>query len=772
MRLANNNAFQFICKYPLLPIAATLLLLTIILNSLHPISLSSSPQEFAQIITAEDGTPLRSFADQKGVWRYPVKISQVSPLYIEALINYEDQWFWQHPGINPFSIIRATVQNLTNDSIISGGSTLTMQVARLISPHKKTILGKIKQLLIALQLEWHFNKEQILSYYLNHAPFGGTIEGIQAASYTYLGKSARELSHAEAALLAGLPQAPSINRPDRHPDRAKRLRNKVLDRMQKQSVWTAEIVNQAKIEPIIAQHNKQPIIAALLARRLKNLKRGYSTLKTTINIDMQVGIEALVSQYIKQLPTKTSAAVLVVENRNLQVKSYIGSAIFADNKRFGHIDMIRSIRSPGSTLKPFLYGIALDEGLIHSESLLTDAPISFDGYKPQNFSRGFSGAVSVSHALKRSLNIPAVQVLHHLNPNVFVSKLRNAGLKLISSRYAKPNLSVILGGIGTSLESLVGTYTSLANNGLTGKIRFISNSPVKQRYLFSPGAAWIIKDILSQHNTPAPVDLSWKTGTSYGYRDFWSIGVTPKYTIGVWVGRPDGTPLVGHYGANTASPLLFSITEKLSKNLSIKQPKSVLKKTICWPLGALASETKTELCHEKKQAFILNEQIPLTLVNRTENRWISNPLKIQVNAKNKLTVNNSCNVGEVFEKELALWPLSIEPWIAESYRRKTQIGNYDSSCKNKNIYYPGEINIEGFENHTQLHSAGAIKRLPKIKLLAKNGHGKYYWFINADLKYTVSNLQPVFHQFKAIGVYQITVVDDLGHSDSVNLEVL
>jgi penicillin-binding protein 1C len=749
-----------------------LLLISIILDNLFPISLTPSPQEFAQVITAEDGTPLRSFADKKGIWRYPIEISEISPLYIQALVNYEDQWFWYHPGVNLLSIFRAIIQNFKNTTIISGGSTLTMQVARLISPHEKTITGKIKQLLIALQLEWHFSKEQILNYYLNHAPFGGTVEGIQAASYTYLGKSSQELSHAEAALLAGLPQAPSRNRPDRHPDRAKLLRNKILDRMAKQSVWTTKIVKQAKLEPIIAQHNRQPIIAALLARRLTKQMTRKSALKTTINIDMQVGIEGLVSQYIMQLPAKTSAAVLVVENQSLKVKTYIGSADFADDNRFGHIDMIKSIRSPGSTLKPFLYGIALDEGIIHSESLLIDAPLSFDGYKPQNFSRGFSGPVSVSHALKRSLNIPAVQVLHQLNSNVFVSKLNNAGLKLTFNQNAKPNLSVILGGVGTTLETLVGTYTALANGGLTGKIRFLSTSPIKKRYLFSSGAAWIINHILSHQNTLAPNALSWKTGTSYGYRDFWSIGVTPKYTMGVWIGRPDGTPLPGHYGAYTASPLLFSIAEKLSQNSVIEQPKTVVENTICWPLGALESETKPTLCHEKKQAWILNNNIPLTLPNHKKNQWISNPVTIQINAKTNRVINDSCDVEQVREKEIALWPLAVEPWIAKDYHRKSQIGIVDSNCKNPITFTTNELKIAGLENNTKLRSAGASIKLPRIKLQAQGGQGKYYWFINAHLKYTVSNNKAVFHQFKSTGKFQITIVDETGHSDSINLEVL
>ena len=742
-----------------------------LLDALFPVSLNPS-RHFAKVITAEDGTPLRSFADKNGIWRYPITIEQVSQLYIEALINYEDRWFWQHPGINPLSICRALIQNIKNNRIVSGGSTITMQVARLISPHSRTVTGKIKQIFTALQLEWHYSKKQILTYYLNHAPFGGTIEGVQAASYTYLGKSAQELSHAEAALLTILPQAPSRNRPDRHPDRALIVRNKVLLRLATQSVWTESVINQALLEPIVAQHNLQPIIAPLLARRLKSQFPEKTVIKTTIDYDMQLGIETLIRQYIEQLPEKTSAAVLVVENQSLKVKTYVGSAIFLDQNRFGHIDMIQAIRSPGSTLKPFLYGIAIDQGLIHSKSLLTDAPLSFDGYKPQNFSKGFTGPVSVNHALKRSLNIPAIQVLHHLTPEVFVSTLKNAGLMLVFNSMAKSNLSVILGGVGSNLETLVGTYTAFVNGGQTGQIRFLSNSPVKQRYLFSPGSAWIINNILSDQNTLSLNNLSWKTGTSYGHRDFWSIGVTPSYTIGVWIGRPDGTPLPGHYGSNTASPLLFTIAEKLPQLSLIKKPETVTEQSICWPLGSLESDTQSDLCHERKQAWILGNNTPLTLSNHNKSQWEANPITIQTNAKTGHAINNTCDAEQTKIKQIALWPLAVEPWIAENYRRKKQIGIFDASCKKQIVYTANEIKIEGLENNTKLRSAGASKILPRIKLQAKGGQGEIYWFINAHLIYTVSNSRPIFHQFEAAGNYQITVIDDAGHSDSITLKVL
>jgi len=746
-----------------------LLSFILLLDNLYPVTLTPDNKQFAKVITAEDGTPLRSFADANGVWRYSTTLNEVSPLYIQALIAYEDRWFWSHPGINLASIIRAFFQNISSNRIVSGGSTLTMQVARLISPHSRSVRGKIKQIALALQLEFYYSKEQILTYYLNHAPFGGTIEGVQAASYTYFSKSAKELSHAEAALLAVLPQAPSRNRPDRHPERALKLRNKVLHRLAQYSVWPNKLIEQAFQEAVIAQYNKTAIIAPLLARRLKKNMYDKSVIKTTIELDMQMGVADLVKNYVTQLPDKTSAAVLVVENKTLKARAYVGSADFFDTNRLGHVDMIKAIRSPGSTLKSFLYGLAIDEGLIHSASLLIDAPLSFDGYKPQNFSRGFIGPISAKHALRQSLNIPAIQLLHHLSPELFVSRLKNAGLKLQFNQYAKSNLSVILGGVGSNLESLVGAYTALANAGLAGDVRFTEESQIKQRYLMSDSAAWITHNILSKDGSN---DFAWKTGTSFGHRDFWSIGVTAKYTVGVWIGRPDGTPLPGYFGAVTASPLLFSIVDGLPQKGNIKKPKDVTEQIICWPLGRLVSETKTNLCHEEKKAWILNNNIPLTLPSHTKGEWSENPITIQVNTKTGFVINKSCDATQIRDKEIALWPLAVEPWIAKNNRRKQQIGKVDSSCKHLIVNLTNDLKILGLENKTILRSAGVSKILPRIKLQVQGSQGKLYWFINRDLKYTAEEGQFIFHQFKTIGKYQITVLDESGYSDSINLTVI
>lgn len=518
--------------------------------------------DLARVVLAEDGTPLWRFADTDGVWRYPVSPDEVSPLYLQALLTYEDRWFYHHPGVNPLALARAAWLNLRGGRVVSGGSTLSMQVARLLDPHDRTLAGKLRQLWRTLQLEWHLSKREILQIYLNRAPFGGTLQGVAAASWAYLGKSPRHLTPAEAALLAVLPQAPSRLRPDRHPERAQRARDKVLQRLAEYQVWPARQIREAAEEPLVLAPRQEPALAPLLARRL-NSANSPPLIRTTLDAALQRRLEDLLLSWRARLPERTSAAILVVEAQTMAVRAYLGSIDLADERRFGHVDMVRSLRSPGSTLKPFLYGMALDDGLIHSESLLQDVPRRYGDYRPGNFSMGFSGPVSASSALALSLNLPAVQLLEAYGPKRFAAQLRMAGMPLALPPLAEPNLSLILGGAGSRLEDLVGGYAAFARGGNSAQVRLQPQDPLLERRLLSPGAAWIVRRILSGQARPdrdphaelvQRPQLAWKTGTSYGFRDAWSIGVGPRYLIGVWIGRPDGTPVAGQFGLASAAP--------------------------------------------------------------------------------------------------------------------------------------------------------------------------------------------------------------------------
>ncbi|MFT5706685.1 MAG: penicillin-binding protein 1C, partial [Oceanospirillaceae bacterium] len=652
----------------------------VLLDYRYPMKTQKS---FSTVVLASNGEVLRAFSNEQQQWRYPIENSQVPKRYLELLLGYEDRWFYYHFGVNPFSMLRATWQNLWANKIVSGGSTLTMQVARLLTPHSRSIKGKLQQILRALQLEWHLSKAQVLNLYLNLAPFGGTLIGVQAASVSYFDKPLAQLSDAEAALLAVLPQAPSRWRPDRHPQAAQAARNKVLRRMQQLGIWPVQRVQDALAEPIFSLEQNAPLLAPLLARRLKKQCIDCEKISTLIDIEMQRQLEALVSDYSRTLAEGVSVAVMVMDNKTAAVRSYIGSAQFLNNQRFGHVDMIQAVRSPGSTLKPFLYALALDRGLIHSQSLLQDAPRYQKAYRPRNFSGGFNGPISVTQALQRSLNIPAVQVLEQLKPAYFAGKLQSAGLKLYGPGAKKPNVSMILGGVGTKLGQLVTAYSALGRGGITLKPRFTADQPIVERYLLSPGAAWITWKMLAvnpQKSTNSDRlnnqwQLAWKTGTSYGYREAWSMGVTKKWTIGVWVGRPDASSSPGISGRSTAAPLLFKVSRALSRSKVIEMPVSVTKAQICWPLGTSITEIENagENCQQKKSAWVLDNTIAPT---------ISEQIQLKTLWRNTLgkRVDPSCADATLVQAQVALWPVNLEPWIAAKFRRSALLGNPSENC--------------------------------------------------------------------------------------------
>ncbi len=741
---------------------------------------------YCTIIAASDKTPLRAFADNNGVWRYPIAIEAVSPLYLEALLGYEDRYFYHHPGVNPFSLVRAAWQWLKKGEVVSGGSTLTMQVARIFAPHRKTVFGKMTQILRALKLEALYSKQQILGFYINHAPFGGVIQGVQAAAYTYLGKSADTLSHAEAALLAVLPQSPTRIRPDRHPTKAKAARDKVISRLGALKIWDEKIAEDAFQEAVAPQYFRQPMSAPLFARRMKSKVSGSKARHTTIDAHLQKIIEQRLADFAPGLPEHTSTAILVVDNKTLGVRVYAGSADFTDSARFGHVDMIQAIRSPGSTLKPFLYAFALDAGLIHSESLLTDAPISFDGYRPGNFEGGFSGPVSVSDALIRSLNVPAVQVLDQLNPMVFYNRMLQGGLKLHLPKGAAPNLSMILGGAGARLEDLVAAYAGFARKGVAGHLRFFEDEPLKERYMMSEGAAWIIAQILgplqrskmnfSFIDLPDHRRIGWKTGTSFGFRDALAIGFGKGHTVGVWVGRPDGTPVPGHYGAITASPILFSVFEAIddagSRFSGNPQPASVTSENICWPGGITASAVEPLLCHEKRLAFVLGNTIPPTFADPFDKLWTGPVHRIWIDEKTGLQVTAGCKGEFAKPVEIPKWPVAVTPWLSRRILKKTGLPPMDPSCGHLIPAQEKPVIIQGPPDGTILTRAVASNVLPAVTLRVLGTGTKVMWLVNGKVEKTASYNEIFVRRFDLPGEYTITVVDEDGNFDSMRIVVM
>ena len=759
-----------------LVVAVVVLAALMALDRLFPPPRPGRAAPFATLVAARDGTPLRAFPDQEHVWRHPVALEDVSPLYLEALVTYEDRSFWWHPGVNPWALSRAGWQWLAHGRVVSGGSTITMQVARILEPTPRTVTGKLKQIARALQLEWRYSKREILALYLNYAPMGGVLEGVEAASRGYLGKPARRLTHAEAALLAVLPQAPSLLRPDRHPARARAARDKVLQRMAGR--WGKGTVADALVEPVYAYAPREPLLAPLLAQRLRNGAAGRTRIDTTIDAAAQTQVEQILLDRARNLPPRVSAAALVMDNTTLEVLAYAGSADFADFERASHVDMVRSPRSPGSALKPFLYAFALEDGLIHSESLLADAPQSFGGYQPGNFQQSFHGPVSVSEALGRSLNVPAVEVLERLGSSRFVVRLRSGGLKLEFPRDAQPNLSVILGGAGVTLEDLVGAYSALARKGLSATPRYTAAEPVRERRMMSEGAAFIVREILEsggpvgrevEPGVGVQRGIAWKTGTSFGFRDAWAVGVSDRYTIGVWVGRPDGTPNPGFFGANAAAPLLLDVFAALPVTGSPAPraaPRGVTQEHVCWPLGTRENAGDPR-CHVRRTAWALDGAVPATFPDRL--RGGEPRYQYHVDAVTGQRVMPDCARHPVLRVDGARWPAVLEPWLDPGLRVRALPPAWSPDCR-ASVRAEETVKIVGVSDGEVVQRAAGAER-PRVRLEARGAQGAVNWMVNGQLVARAPAAAGHLLRFPEPGRYDITAFDDQGQFDRISVSV-
>ncbi len=751
----------------------SLFLLFLLLDWIYPTRLPDT--HHAQAIISESGDPLRFFATEDGIWRYQVSLDSLSPNYLEALLQYEDKHFYQHPGVNPLSLVRAVGQWVTTGRPVSGGSTLTMQVARLVKPMNRTVWGKAKQIFWALQLEWHHSKEEILTYYVNHAPFGGPIEGVEAASRAYFGYSADQLTDAQAALLTVLPQSPSRYRPDRYPERAQQARDKVILRMQEFGIWNEQTVNEALLEPVIAQNIKGVTYAPLLARRLHNQLQNQAVVKTFIDLGLQRNIEHSLATYVRSIDKHASAAIMVMDHQTGNVLAYAGSSDFLNDERFGHVDMIRSWRSPGSTLKPFIYGLAMDQGLIHSHSLLMDIPTRFGQYQPDNFDTGFNGPVSVATALYSSLNVPAVQILNELGPKTFYSRLHSSLVPIRLPKGNTPSLAIALGGAATTLEDLVSLYASLGNGGYTVQPRYYEQDKTVKRQLLTPETAWVIRQLLPGdsafgHVQPAQHDWAWKTGTSYGYRDTWAVGVNSRWVIAVWVGRPDAVPIVGHYGSKTAVPLLKRVSGFLPQGEFVPPPKEVTQRDICWPSGKATEDAHN--CDKQQKSWVVRGQIPPTLMltGNQSNALDFAEIKLQIANDSGLRVPLECNVPS-HSKIVDVWPTGVDLWIPIDWRKQAKIGEIDPRCAHipSPPMYGHTVYIRGLWDNDRIRKHAITLSEPKIQVQAEGGIAPWHWFVNGKLleekgeSLTLKNLTP--------GHYQLSVMDNSGASDKVEFTI-
>ncbi|WP_239479637.1 penicillin-binding protein 1C [Actibacterium sp. 188UL27-1] len=507
-----------------------------------------------------DGHLLRAYTVADGRWRLKTALDQVDPAYIDMLIAYEDQRFYRHTGVDPRAMVRAGWQAVWNGRVISGGSTLTMQTARLLEESGTGQWdGKLRQMRVALALERRLRKDQILTLYLNHAPMGGNIEGVRAATRAWFGKPAHRLTPAEAALLVALPQSPETRRPDRFAGSAKAARDRVLARVAGSGVIRDEAAQSAMLSPVPTARRPVPQLAPHVADRLRRQDPVAQVHRTTLRAPLQRRLQRLMRDAAERAGPNLSAAMIVADHGTGEILASIGSPDIGSTRRQGAVDMTRAVRSPGSTLKPLIYALAFDEGLAHPETLIEDRPTAFGGYAPQNFDGQFRGTIRVRQALQLSLNIPAVMLTERLGPSALTAALTRAGIDPVFPG-GKPGLAVALGGVGLTLTDLTQLYAGTANRGRAPVLHVKAAAGDGTRRVISPEAAWQVTNILAGLPPPAHAAhrvIAHKTGTSYGHRDAWAIGYDGQHVIGVWLGRPDGSPVPGAFGGDLAAPVLF-----------------------------------------------------------------------------------------------------------------------------------------------------------------------------------------------------------------------
>jgi penicillin-binding protein 1C len=514
-------------------------------------------------VVDRNGRLLRAYATPEGRWRLPVEAREVDPRFVTMLLAYEDRRFRRHAGVDPLAMARAAGQWLANGRVVSGGSTLTMQVARLIEPRpERSLAAKLRQIVRALELERRMSKDEILSLYLTLAPYGGNLEGIRAAALAYFGKEPRRLTLAEAALLVALPQSPEARRPDRSMAAARRARDRVLDRIAAAGGIPADEVALAKRDSVPSARKAMPALAPHAADQAVASAPLRKRHRLTIDAPLQQRLQELARERARALGSDSSVAILVLENATGEVRARVASADYFDARRAGQVDMTQALRSPGSALKPFIYGLAFEDGIAHPETLVEDQPVRYGAYAPENFDLTFQGTVTARRALQMSLNVPAVALLDRVGASRLNARLAQAGASLVLPKGEAPGLAMALGGLGITLTDLTALYGGLARGGsvLPPGERMTQAAASAPRRLLDPVAAWYVGHVLT--GTPPPENavggrIAYKTGTSYGYRDAWALGFDGRRTIGVWVGRPDGSPVSGLTGRSVAAPILF-----------------------------------------------------------------------------------------------------------------------------------------------------------------------------------------------------------------------
>lgn len=746
----------------------TLLFLFFVLNWIFPLP---DKIEYSTIITDKNAEVIHAYLTKDQKWRMKTELDEISPLLQKTIIAKEDRHFYSHPGVNPFAVVRAFINNVFKQRRTSGASTITMQVAKALEPGKRNIWSKCREIFRSFQLELKYSKKEILQMYFNLVPYGGNIEGVKAAALLYFKKAPDHLSLAEITALSIIPNKPSLLIPGKHNDRIVIERNNWLKRFAREKIFSEKEIADALEEPLTASRGTVPKLAPHLSYKLK--KQGGDIIRTHLDMNMQMKTEKLVEDYIRvqRLQQIKNAAVVVIDNKTHEVITYVGSSGFFDTTDGGQVNGANAIRQPGSTLKPLLYALCFDEGLLTPKTVMTDVAVNYEGYAPENYDEKFNGYVTVEYALEHSLNIPAVKALRSLGTEKMIQKLSTCDFRQVQKDRRKLGLSMILGGCGTRLEELTGLFSVFANEGYYFQPSYSGDNKNSNKVpLISPAAAYMVNEILSRINRPDfPVNwtatermpkIAWKTGTSYGRRDAWSIGYNKRFTIGIWVGNFSGVGVAGLSGANVATPLLFRLFNTLdydSDESWYSQPEDCDIRQVCSETGLVPAEN----C----KAIVTDQFIPLISSTKTCNAW----QEVMVSPDEKMSYCRSCSPEAGYKKK---WIRTVEPemqaWFTENRIAYERIAPHNPDCE---VIFRGSAPVINFPVNGMEYFISKKDPEP-LQLISRTATDvtRVYWYINNRF---YKSCPPGEKQFfmPEEGPVKISCTDDKGRNRDIRISV-
>ncbi len=766
--------FQRLKRIMLALLVMALVFVAMLIGVPIPLEKLNAPQAYRYY--DRNGELINLLISSDGYLRMKIPVNDVSPLFIKTLLLYEDKYFYSHVGVNPASMVRAGFQNMFYNHRRIGASTITMQLARMLQRRQRTYWAKIVESFRALQLEMRYHKDELLSYYLAIAPYGGNIEGLQAASNLYFNKSAKQLSVGEIALLVSIPKSPNTLRPDKHPANAKKRRDKILALMLANKLITKSQHQRALLEPVKVKRlplvNEIPHTA--WRHRLKHPEK--YRVKTTIDLNTQTIAKKLLANHLERLKQYNigNGAVVVIDNKTRDIRALVGSVDYFSRKNLGANNGAFAARSPGSTLKPFLYGLAIEKGLVAEKSVLYDLPINVGGYAPQNFNGRFNGLVTVREALKQSLNTVVISLYRQLGVHSLHDLLQRGGITTLSKPAEYYGLPLALGGVDVRLLELTNLYASLANEGVYQPYRLIQSgtdsvNDRSKRRLLSAESSWIITNILTDVSRPdfpaswqfskKRATVAWKTGTSYGNRDAWSIGYTKHYTVGVWLGNFNASRSKALVGGRSAAPILFDIIQGLEPGGDhgwFAKPAMVKKRKVC----ALSGKLPTRFCPLLKTEYHV---AGIGGPANTEHCDIHQ--NIVVKAINSPT-------GKPFSKIYEVWPPKIARYFYKHGQPVDRVPAYKIENMTAEAYYKPVIVSPkpNTEYVRRLDRLSADEHGIRLSAAVTNRVKKVFWFLNGRLIQEAKPYEDIIIN-PAPGTYQLTLMDDVGGTASVKLRI-